>query len=196
MTRHTKRVIGAVGIVLLVFAVFIGILFATGVFNSKETQPKQPTDASSDQPRQEARDTTKEESPAKPDTSAEDEAKKLDPATLGTVDITPVSLTVSYVKGVGGFEYEVLRASGGRKYVELRNEKLIGTKCNDDVGVFVSIVEAPNESEKATISKTTDVDGVQYGLSVASPTCTSDPELLQQYQDAFSKPFGLLKKLN
>lgn len=126
------------------------------------------------------------------DSSAED----IDPATLATIDIEPASLTVSYVKGVGGFEYEVLRLSEGRRSVELRNADLVGTKCDQDTGVFVSIVQSPNESEQATIEKTTKVDGVTYGLSIASPTCTDEPELLKKYQDAFTKPFSLLKKLN
>lgn len=126
----------------------------------------------------------------------EDEADALDPDTVGVIDIEPAGISVSYIKGVGGFQYQVLRSSDGRKYVELKNESLIGTKCENDTGVFASIVEAPNESEKTTVSKTTSVDDVEYGLSVASPTCTNDQELLERYQEAFVKPFTLLKKVD
>jgi hypothetical protein len=91
------------------------------------------------------------------------------------------------MKGVGGFEYEVLRAEGGRKYIELRNSELIGSKCDNDAGAFASIIETPSESEQGTLAKTTVVDGVKYGLSLALPTCTNNESLLKSYQDAFSK---------
>lgn len=119
----------------------------------------------------------------------------IDPALIGSTDIAPAGLTVSYMKGVGGFEYEVLRAEGGRKYIELRNSELIGSKCDNDAGAFASIIETPSESEQGTLAKTTVVDGVKYGLSLALPTCTNNESLLKSYQDAFSKPFSLLKKL-
>lgn len=129
-----------------------------------------------------------------PETEPEQDTP-IDPTLVGAIDIIPAGLAVSYLKGVGGFEYEVLRAEGGRKYVELRNASLIGTKCDADAGAFASIIESPSESEQATLAKTTTVDGVKYGLSLALPTCTSDESLLKNYQDAFSKPFHLLKRL-
>ncbi|OJU87609.1 hypothetical protein BGO17_01270 [Candidatus Saccharibacteria bacterium 49-20] len=119
----------------------------------------------------------------------------IDPATVSTVDITPMSITVSYVKGVGAFEYEVLRAQNGTRYVEFRSSGLVGTKCTNDMGTFASIIANPSDAESATLSKTTTVDGVKYGLSLADATCTSDGAALQKYQQSFSDAFTLLKKL-
>ena len=190
--RAKKRLIIASVLIVAVIALVVTLLVVNGN-RSAQRQAAQETTKSETEKKESSENTS---SPLESETPKEDEdLSAIDPATIGTVDITPASLTVSYIKGVGGFAYEVLRSADGRKYIELKNSELAGTKCSDDTGVFVSILEAPNESEKATISKTMALDGVQYGLSVASPTCTSEPELLKQYQDAFSKPFGLLKKL-
>jgi len=119
----------------------------------------------------------------------------IDPATVATVTIEPLSLTVSYLKGVGGFDFEVLRSANGTKYVQFSSNRLTGTKCTDDKGQFASIIENPSADEAATLAKTTTVDGTAYGLSLADATCTTDSELLKQYQDAFSGAFSLLKKM-
>lgn len=119
----------------------------------------------------------------------------IDPATLATVSIEPASLSVSYLKGVGGFDFKVLRTSNGTKYVEFSSTKLAGTKCTNDEGQFASIIESPSVDESTTLAKTTIVDGTTYGLSLADTICTNDNDLLKQYQDAFSKPFNLLKKM-
>ncbi len=119
----------------------------------------------------------------------------LDPATVATIDIVPMTITVSYVKGAGAFEYEVLRAQNGTRYVEFRSRSLVGGKCTNDNGTFVSIIANPTDAESATLSKTTTVDGVKYGLSLADATCTSDAAALQKYQQSFSDAFSLLKKL-
>lgn len=123
------------------------------------------------------------------------DASTIDPAKVTTIDIAPMSIIVSYMKGVGGFDFEVLRTSGGTKYVQFSSPKLVGTKCTNDEGVFASIIEAPTADEAATLAKTTTVDGTTYGLSLADATCTPDAGLLKQYQDAFSEPFSLLKKM-
>ncbi len=196
MKRRNKRpkwvILVIVAAVLVVATIITLLLFTSG----REVQPEdtpQRQDTSSEQKEEEVlRDEPVDTSPEE---QAPDEATSLDPATIGSIDIPPAGLVVSYIKGVGGFEYEVLRATDGRKYLELRNGDLVGTKCNDDAGVFVSILESPNESEKGSVSKTITVDGTEYGLSVASPTCTNDTQLLEKYQDAFVKPFTLLKKL-
>ena len=106
----------------------------------------------------------------------------IDPATVTTVDIEPASLTVSYLKGIGGFDFEVLKTMGG-------------TKCTNDQGQFASIIVSPSADESTTLAKTITVDGTTYGLSLADATCTNDADLLKQYQDAFSGPFSLLKKM-
>lgn len=195
MKRRNKRpkwVIPVIVAAVLVVAIIITLLlFTSGREAQQEDTPRYqdtPIQQKEEAPQDEPVDTT-------PDEQASDDAASLDPATIGSIDIPPAGLVVSYIKGVGGFEYEVLRATNGRKYLELRNGDLVGTKCNDDAGVFVSILESPNESEKGSVSKTVTVDGTEYGLSVASPTCTNDTQLLEKYQEAFVKPFTLLKKL-
>ncbi len=120
----------------------------------------------------------------------------LDLARVATVDIVPMDITVSYVKGIGGFEYEVLRANNGTRYVEFRSPQLIGTKCTNDAGTFASILASPTEGERGTLTKTTTVDGTTYGLSLADATCTSDTAKLQSYQKSFSDAFSLLKNID
>jgi hypothetical protein len=120
----------------------------------------------------------------------------IDPATVATIDVTPMSLTVSYTKGVGGFEYEVLRRPNGTRYVEFSSPELVGTKCTNDKGVFASILESPASEEAVTLAKTTKVGGMTYGLSLAAVTCTSNEALLKNYQKAFSTAFSLIKKTN
>lgn len=119
----------------------------------------------------------------------------IDPESVSTVDITPMGIKVSYVKGVGGFEYEVLRASGGTRYVELRSPTLVGTKCTNDAGTFASIIDSPSENERAVLAATTTVEGTVYGLSLAESTCTSDADSLAAYQKSFQDAFTLLEKI-
>lgn len=126
----------------------------------------------------------------------DDAASSLDPSTVGTVDISPMGIKVAYVKGVGGFEYEVLRAGNGTRYVELRSPTLAGTKCTNDIGTFASILTDPTDNETATVAKTITVEETRYGLSLADDTCTSDPETLAEYQKSFSDAFSLLEKLD
>ena len=120
----------------------------------------------------------------------------IDPATVSTIDIVPMNIVASYSKGVGAFEYEVLRRPNGTRYVEFSSPALVGTKCTDDKGTFVSILESPAADETATLAKTTVASGTTFGLSLAAATCTSNVDLLKNYQAAFSDPFSLLKKLN
>jgi hypothetical protein len=119
----------------------------------------------------------------------------VDPSTLASIDIEPLEITVFYTKGTGGFEFEVLRASDGTRYVEFSNSELIGTKCSDDNGVFVTIIESPaSPDDTSIISDTVEVDGTTYGLSLATDTCTADPGLLKVYQSGFMNGFSRLEK--
>lgn len=154
---------------------------------SSTSDTTQQSDTASDSDRTEQRDTQV----ASPDS---EEAPVVDPATVATIDIKPMGITVSYVKGAGGFEYEVLRTPNGSQYVEFRSPDLIGTKCTDDQGAFVSILENPSSSEGSTIAKSVTVGDAQYGLSLAAANCTSDAEKLQKYQQSFNDAFNLLKK--
>lgn len=119
----------------------------------------------------------------------------IDPATVSTIDIAPMELTVSYIKGIGGFEFNVLRTSSGTRYVQFSSPTLVGTKCSNDEGMFATILQDPSTDESATITKKTTVDGTEYGLSLTGSTCTNDAELLAKYQQSFSDAFTLLKKM-
>lgn len=197
-TRQSNKVKLIIGLAVLVAVVAFGLLY---VLNRKDdnSTAKQP-DTSEVKKNDSHTDTTnqpnKDQKPPEDSSEKPDQAAVIDPATLNVIEVSQARLAVFYVKGIGSLEYEVLRSSDGRKYVEFRNPELIGTKCEDDLGVFVSILESPNSSEQTTVSNKVSVEGVEYGLSVASPTCTSNAELLTKYQDAFIKPFSLLKKLN
>ena len=104
-------------------------------------------------------------------------------------------ITVSYVKGVGGFSYEVLRTQKGTTYVEFRSDDLISTKCTDDTGAFAAIIQNPTSTEDTSIiSQKVMVGGVLYGLSLSGANCTGQPDMLQKYQNSFSDAFSLLKE--
>ena len=120
---------------------------------------------------------------------------KPDSSEVSSIEVSQLGIEVSYISGINGFNYEVMRTPSGTRYVEFRNDDVIGTKCSDDDGVFASIVEDPQSVEDATLVKTIAVEGTVYGLSIAESTCTSDPELLKSYQDSFTKAFVLLAKI-
>ncbi len=200
MARNKKK--RSFIIVIIVLAVILITISTIAILNAMKGKEKDPfvqkeqstsnTSDTKDSSNQSdnTSDTTKDDTePAK-----DSDAEKLDPSTVATITVEPMAITVSYVKGAGGFSYEVGRTADGRRLVSFSSEALVGTKCTDDAGVFVSILQSPNENEKATVSKTTVVDGTTYGLSIASSTCTSDSAALKKYQDSFSQAFSLLKK--
>jgi len=116
-----------------------------------------------------------------------------DPATFSSIDIPPLDVTVYYTNNAPGFKYQVLRTSSGTSYVEFLSDDLVGTKCTNDEGAFASIIEEPSGSEAQTLVATTSLDGTTYGLSLASPTCTSNESLLATYQTAFKDGFSSLR---
>lgn len=198
LSRKTIISISAVLFVLLACVATIALL--KGLQSDKDDPYRQPDvsqsgeNSTSDTNKQDDTDNNQagqNDADKAPPTDAE-----IDPSTVATIDVEPMSLTVSYVKGVGGFEYEVLRTPRGTKYVEFRNSELVGTKCTNDQGTFASILAEPLEDEGATISKKVVVDGTTYGLSLATEACTSNPEKLRLYQASFSDAFALLEKLN
>lgn len=195
--KGKKRTYIIVGSIIALLIVVIGIVAIVNGTKSGKEDPYKKVDTTNSQNSDTSNDTTPT-SPTKPDTSKTDEAEKstLDPATVSTVDIQPMELTVSYVKGTPGFEFFVMRTAAGTQYVEFSSPELAGTKCTNDKGVFASIVENPSDNEATTLSKTTTVDGKKYGLSLADATCTSNTELLKQYQSSFSDAYSLLKKLS
>jgi len=181
--------LAVIGASLLIVAV---VSVVKAMSNNEPSVPTQ-TSAQDTPSVSDADESNSTDQPATTEPVAEQPA--IDPETVATVAIEPMTITVSYLKGVGGFDYEVLRTGSGTKYVQFSSTKLAGTKCTDDEGQFASIIEKPSKDEATTLAKTTTVDGTEYGLSLADSTCTSDSELLKQYQDAFSGAFSLLKKM-
>jgi hypothetical protein len=190
-----KKLIAAVSVIVALVLIISVFAIAKTLLLSKSADSSETSSKDAPSTSDEDNDTNAPVSPS-PDTTVPEVATEspVDPSTVATVDIEPVTLTVSYSKGVGGFDFEVLRTPSGTRYVQFSSPKLVGTKCTDDKGAFASIIEKPTADESTTLAKTTTVDGTAYGLSLAESTCTSNSDLLKQYQDAFSKPFSLLKK--
>jgi len=183
--------LAVLGILLLIVSV---VIVAKAMSNNDSSVPIQTT--TQDTPAvNDDTDASKTDEPVTVTPETPTEQPTIDPEKVAQVAIEPMSITVSYMKGVGGFDYEVLRTGSGTKYVEFSSTKLAGTKCTNDAGQFASIIEKPSADEAATLAKTTTVEGTEYGLSLADTTCTSDSALLKQYQDAFSGAFSLLKKM-
>ena len=185
-----KWIIGAaVGVVVLAVAIFL-----IAQLGGQKNDPYRQTETVNKTP--DPTDTTEptDDKPVPTDTDTDKEpVAELDPATVSTIDIAPLGVTASYVKGVGGFEYAVQRTPSGTRYVQFSNEELVGTKCTDDSGPFASILVNPSSDESATLAKKVTVDGTVYGLSLAAVTCTSNVDLLKQYQASFTSAFHLLK---
>ena len=138
---------------------------------------------------------TEEEKPADV-VDEETSAPAVDPATLSSVDIEPLAITVYYTKGTPGFDFVIKRSADRTQYAEFSSPNLVGTKCTNDEGVFASIVKNPTATEDQTtfVQKKT-VGSDMYGLSLAGKNCTSDEALLDKYQTAFSQGFSQLKAM-
>lgn len=194
--KRQKLIVTGIGVGVLLL--LIGIFALARALNPGGDDPYKQEASSQTVPEPEANasDTTQSESD-EPDVTQNDEAEtesSVDPSTVSTLPIEPLGITVSYVSGVGGFEYVVQRTASGTQYVQFRSSELAGTKCTDDTGAFASILQSPSNNEQSTISETKTVEGKQYGLSLADATCTSNPELLRRYQASFRDAFSLLKK--
>ena len=203
LRNKSKRTVMVMIAAAIVIVALLGTVAYMTWLKPKSTDPyKQPDTSSSSQNTPPATQPDQQNSSqSQPDTPTNNSNNTnsqpaLDPTTVGTIDITPMNIIVSYVKGIGSFQYEVLRTPSGTQYVDFRSTDLIGTKCTDDQGTFASILANPQSDESATLAKTTTVDGTTYGLSLVGSTCTSDAAKLSQYQDSFSKAFNLLKKTN
>ncbi len=199
MRKNTKKrslviAISVVGILVIALVVFF-IIRAVASPSKDPYIQNSSTDSSSSQSDKKSEDTpaARQSPEAKPDSTT---SPSVDKASLTTVDIAPMNITVSYVKGVGGFEYQVLRAQNGTQYVQFTNADLVGTKCTNDSGAFASIIANPTEADKATLAKTTKLGDEEYGLSLADSSCAPDTAKLQKYQQSFSDGFSELKKLN
>lgn len=179
--------------VLAVAVLAIGIVAFVRSLTPPSSSESQQSSSNKDQPVQKPADTTENPTTAVPENTADQPA--IDPERVSTTDIEPMMITVAYIKGIEGFDFQILRNPNGTKYVQFSSESLVGTKCTDDMGVFASIIENPTADERGTLSKTTVVDGTTFGLSLADEACTNNSEQLKQYQASFSEPFSLLKKM-
>lgn len=198
--KGRKKLYTALIVLAILLAVIGVIALVKAMSNNGKSDPYKQTTT---------QESSNNPSPSKPSTSTNDgdknsattnnqsssSAASLDPSTVATIDIPPMSITASYVKGIGAFEYEVLRTPNGTQYVEFRSTDLVGTKCTNDQGAFASILASPTDDEASTLSQKTVVSGTTYGLSLPNATCTSNPDLLAKYQKSFSDAFTLLKKM-
>lgn len=190
-------------IIAAILVVLIASVITVSLMRSSQSDKQDPykygstTNSADEGTEQEAEDASPS-TPSKPaENSTNDKpATTLDPATVATIDIAPMNISVPYVKGVGGFEYQVLRTPNGTQYVEFRSGELVGTKCTADTGAFASVLADPQSGESATLEKTTTIGETKYGLSLASSSCTADTAKLKEYQKSFSDAFSLLKKLD
>lgn len=178
------------GVVIVVILLAIGAVLLT----RKSTPPVAPGTSSTSSDT--TKDTTTETdatdvAPATPKT----DSPAVDPATLTSLAVQPLGVTVFYSKGTPGFEYAVLKTGDGTQYAQFTSADLIGTKCTDDEGVFASIIKNPSNSEAQTTSQIVKVGNDTYGLSLASAGCTSNSDLLAKYQTGFKNGFSSLQAL-
>ena len=122
-------------------------------------------------------------------------APAVDLASLNSIAVEPLGVTVYYTKGTPAFDFAIKKAADRTEYVEFTAPSLVGTKCTDDQGLFASIIKNPSTNDAQTISQTTKVGGDTYGLSLAGASCADDAALLVQYQDGFKAGFSSLAAL-
>ena len=199
MTKRTRVTLKAV---LLVVAALIATILLMQVLSPKEQDPFKESNTAQTDAEKKSEPSTPPQPEKKPSEGEErggafdPNANPLDPANLTTIDVPGLNVTVTYVRGIGGFEYEIMRTPNGTQYVEFRSASLVGTKCTNDKGAFASILANPQSAEQATLAKTVKVDGALYGLSLPTASCTSNEQGLAAYQQSFSDAFSLLKKTN
>jgi cytoskeletal protein RodZ len=190
MVQGRKRLVIAASVLGLVVLI-VGTV-ALLHFLNRPNDPNPDTTTETAQPEKQETTPQPETVTEEPDTTQ----STVDPATLASIDIEPLEITVSYSRGVGGFEYSVQRTSSGTRYVDFSSSELVGTKCTDDSGVFASIIQGvKSEEDNTTISQTTKVGETTYGLSLTGDNCAADLDLLKEYQAAFSNGFSQLKEM-
>lgn len=196
LKKQSKKLLLSIAVVVLALVVTVALLVAFKPSeddpfreDAKTSQTDKDTSGTSTEPEEKS---TPDETPAQ---ESGEEVPVLDPETVGSLDIEPIGLTISYVKGIGGFEYEVLRTPSGTRYVEFRSSDLVGTKCTNDKGAFASVLVSPQGSESATLSKKKTIEATEYGLSLVAANCTSNSDRLSEYQKSFSDAFHLLKEM-
>lgn len=193
MKVRNKRKLLWIIIASVAAVLIIGSVVAYSMFEASESEADPFTQT--EQTTTETEPKEKEVVAETPDPAPEPETP-LDPASVSTVDVEPLNITVSYVKGVPGFAFSVSRTQSNTEYVDFHSTELVGTKCTDDEGVFATIIKNPEDADSATISETKTLEGDVYGLSLPESTCTSNIELFEQYQQSFEDAYGLLRLLS
>jgi len=185
LTRKHLIIISILMLIIIVTAIIV-VTRQTAVPNKGETEVILPSTIQSRENETESRVEVKDEP-----------VSTVDPATLSSVDIQPFGITVSYVKGIPGFEYTIHRSANQTEYVDFSSAELIGTKCTDDTGVFASITKNPSSDEdKTLLISMTKVGDDSYGLSLPESICTSNVQLFDQFQASFKDAFGTLKAIS
>jgi len=182
---NTKLIITSIALGLTILVVAIVLTVQRQQTDTTESASTPEADSSVV-----TKDTAESTDEIKPETPA------VDPATLASIAVEPLGVTISYTKGIQAFGYEVKRTADSTIYAEFSADDLIGTKCTDDTGLFASIIKNPTSTEDQTIlANTVKLGGDTYGLSLAGEGCTSDGKLLREYQSAFSNGFSSLRSL-
>ena len=189
---------GKTGLIVTIVVLALTLLVVGSIAIARNAnQPAVTTESQPEVSNDQESVATDDEVPASTDAdSTSKPTPAVDPETLASIAIEPLEITVFYTKGIPGFEFAVKRTTSSTEYVEFSAPELVGTKCTDDGGVFVSIIENPDSAEDtATISQKVTVGSNTYGLSLAGQNCASDTTLLQEYQTAFTNGFSQLKAL-
>lgn len=191
-TQSKKRLI----VIIAVLAAAVLVVGAVALaFSLKSASNTKPTDTN------QATDVKKDTAVTETDSSNSTTATKpvtptVDPATLSSIAIDPMNITVSYTKGIPGFDFAVKRTADRTEYVEFSAAALVGTKCTDDQGSFASIIKNPSTDEsQTTIAQKVTIGSDTYGLSLYGKGCTNNIELFDQYQAGFSNGFSNLKAI-
>lgn len=190
-----KSIIGLLVVVALVAVVWVWrYAIYGGSSDDTATDTTSKVDTTTAEDKTDTTDTTDDQATTEEEPTT-DTQPTIDPALLTSIPITQMGIEVFYAKGIPGFEYQVMRASDGTRYVEFSSPDLVGTKCTDDGGAFVSIIENPSTSESQLMDATTKVGVDNYGLSLTGENCTADTDLLAEYQAAFKEGFSSLRAI-
>lgn len=187
---------GKTGLIVTIIALGLTLVVVGTIAILSNLNPPAVTNDPSTANNSSENDTTTEETESTDENVDEPTQPAVDPATLTSVDIEPLAITVFYTKGTPGFDFVVKRSADQTQYVEFSSPNLVGTKCTNDEGVFATIVKNPASSEaQTTFVQEKTVGSDTYGLSLAGKNCTSDETLLDTYQTAFVQGFSQLKAM-
>jgi len=187
--RRLVLVLALIAAVVLIVGGVIALNISSPEPRATVTPSPQSTEVDDDDT---STDSSVESQPAQSEASS---VPTVDPATLNSVEITPLAIEVFYTKGIDGFDFTVKRTADQTEYVEFSTAALAGTKCTDDQGSIASIIKNPTPATLLTTTQTVKVGDVTYGLSLAGSDCTPDAALLDQYQTAFKNGFSSLRAL-